>query len=125
MQILENTPVNQIARHARQWRLSCASGHVDCEAVLLATNAYSGELSSSLEPTVARSVVPVSSWQMSTQPISESLRQKIIPGRQAVSDTRGDLHYFRYDARNSLISGAALMLRLMLLIGCVIMSVSV
>jgi glycine/D-amino acid oxidase-like deaminating enzyme len=110
VQILENSPVNQIARHARQWRLSCANGHVDCEAVLLATNAYSGELSTSLEPAVARSVVPVSSWQMSTQPISENLRQQIIPGRQAVSDTRGDLHYFRYDARNSLISGAALML---------------
>ena len=49
------------------------------------------------------------SWQMSTEPLGDNLRQTILPGRQAVSDTRGDLRFFRYDARNRLITGGAVM----------------
>ncbi|MEP6269193.1 MAG: FAD-dependent oxidoreductase, partial [Paracoccaceae bacterium] len=44
---------------------------------------------------------------MATQPLGDNLRRSILPGRQAVSDTRGDLRFFRYDARNRLITGGA------------------
>jgi glycine/D-amino acid oxidase-like deaminating enzyme len=44
---------------------------------------------------------------MSTEPLGDNLRASILPGRQAVSDTRGDLRFFRYDARNRLITGGA------------------
>ena len=44
---------------------------------------------------------------MATEPVGDNLRRKILPGRQAVSDTRGDLRFFRYDARNRLITGGA------------------
>ena len=76
-------------------------------ALILATNAYTGELAPGLAPRLARSVVPVLSWQMSTEPLGENLRASVLPGRQAVSDTRGDLRFFRYDARNRLITGGA------------------
>ena len=45
---------------------------------------------------------------MVTQPLGHNLRTSIIPGRQAVSDTHGDLYFMRYDARNRLITGGAL-----------------
>ncbi len=108
--IFENSPVTQVNRKDQCWEIKSSSGSATAEAVLLATNAYSSELSSNLEPKVARSVIPVTSWQMSTTPISESLQTEILPGRQAVSDTRGDLQFFRYDARNKLVSGAALII---------------
>jgi glycine/D-amino acid oxidase-like deaminating enzyme len=51
--------------------------------------------------------MPVLSWQMSTQPLSDNVRKTIIPGRQAMSDTHGELYFARYDARNRLITGGA------------------
>src|SRR3981189_3095471 len=51
--------------------------------------------------------MPVLSWQMATQPLSEPARKIIIPGRQAMSDTHGELYFARYDARHRLVTGGA------------------
>ncbi len=109
VEIFEKTPVTSIDGKGQQWEVVSNNGSIKCDAVLMATNAYSNELSDTIEIKVARSVIPVTSWQMSTTPVSEELQSEIIPGRQAVSDTRGDLQFFRYDARNQLIAGAAMM----------------
>jgi glycine/D-amino acid oxidase-like deaminating enzyme len=74
---------------------------------LLATNSYSDALAPNLAPKVTKSIVPLVSFQIATKPLSDELRQNIIPNREAISDTQGDLHYFRYDARNRMISGGA------------------
>jgi glycine/D-amino acid oxidase-like deaminating enzyme len=58
-------------------------------------------------PAIAHEVMPVLSWQMATQPLPETARQTIIPGRQAMSDTHGELYFARYDARNRLVTGGA------------------
>ncbi len=107
--IFEDSPVNNVKRIGSQWSVISNNGNVKCDAVLMATNAYSNELAGNFEPKISRSIVPVSSWQMSTKPVSKALQSEIIPGRQAVSDTRNDLQFFRYDARDQLVSGAALM----------------
>ena len=51
--------------------------------------------------------MPILSWQMATQPLSDAARKTIIPGRQAMSDTHGELYFARYDARNRLVTGGA------------------
>ncbi len=51
--------------------------------------------------------MPVLSWQMATQPLSDNVRKTVIPGRQAMSDTHGELYFARYDARNRLVTGGA------------------
>ncbi|MGJ8547645.1 MAG: NAD(P)/FAD-dependent oxidoreductase [Sulfitobacter sp.] len=107
--VYENSPVVSYRREGAQWVIKTASGTVKARAVILATNAYTGELTPSLAPKLAKSIVPVLSWQMATKPLGDNLRRKILPGRQAVSDTRGDLRFFRYDARNRLITGGAVM----------------
>ena len=103
----ENTPVTAYAREGAHWRVEAPGGHVTARALILATNAYTGEVARSLAPRLARSVVPVVSWQMATEPLGGNLRRVILPGRQAVSDTRGDLRFFRYDARGRLVTGGA------------------
>ncbi len=110
VKIYENSPATVIARDGDNWWVTTAKGSVKAKAMVVATNTYTGELSPGLLPKLAKSVLPVASWQMSTAPLSEALRQSIVPGRQAVSDTHGDLHFFRYDARNRLITGGALAL---------------
>ncbi|SEH88509.1 NAD(P)/FAD-dependent oxidoreductase [Paracoccus alkenifer] len=108
--IHEDTPVAGWSREGDAWVVRTVSGHkVRARHMILATNAYTGELVPRLARKLAHTIVPVLSWQMSTDPIPDDLRAGILPGRQAVSDTRGDLRFFRYDARNRLITGGAVM----------------
>jgi len=85
------------------------SGEVRARALVLATNAYSGAFSRTLAPSIAKEVVPILSWQMATRPLPDEIRASIIPGRQAMSDTHGELYFARYDARNRLITGGAIL----------------
>lgn len=107
--IYEESPVTHYGREGAHWVVRTQHGTLKARALILATNAYTGELVPSLAPKLAKSVIPVLSWQMATQPLGDNLKGKILPGRQSVSDTRGDLRFFRYDARNRLITGGAVM----------------
>ncbi|THD60035.1 MAG: FAD-binding oxidoreductase [Bradyrhizobium sp.] len=90
-----------------RWVVTTDKGRVSGRALVVATNAYTGEFSKSLLPAMAHEVMPVFSWQMATQPLSEAERSTVIPGRQAMSDTHGELYFARYDARNRLVTGGA------------------
>ena len=69
--------------------------------VLIATNAYGGHL----DPTLARTYFPLKVFQIATEPLPASVRQRLLPGGQCVSDTRRNLFTFRFDAENRLITG--------------------
>jgi glycine/D-amino acid oxidase-like deaminating enzyme len=94
-------------RRNNRWVVKTAQGQISGRALIVATNAYTGEFSKRLAPDIAHEVVPVLSWQMATQPLSESARKNVIPGRQAMSDTHGELYFARYDARDRLVTGGA------------------
>lgn len=110
--IYVETPVQSVTYRGGRWHAATAQGEVTAQRLMLATNAYTGEMSRELTPEIAREVVPIYSWQMATTPLGDNVRRHIIPGRQAVSDTHGDLHFARYDARNRLVTGGALMVPL-------------
>jgi len=105
--IHEESPVISYAREGAQWVIKTANATLKARALIMASNAYTGELAPRLAPRIARSIIPVLSWQMATEPVGDNLRKTMLPGRQAISDTRGDLRFFRYDARNRLITGGA------------------
>ena len=105
--IYTHSPATSFRRHNGRWLVKTAKGEITARALILATNAYTGEFSKSLMPQMAKEVMPVLSWQMATQPLSETARKTIIPGRQAMSDTHGELYFARYDARNRLVTGGA------------------
>ena len=105
--IFARSPATSIARRDGKWLVKTALGQISGKALVVATNAYSDEFSKSLIPDLAREVVPVLSWQMATQPLSDNVRNTIIPGRQAMSDTHRELYFARYDARNRLVTGGA------------------
>jgi len=107
--IFTETPVRTISYAHGKWYAATPTGRVTAQRLMLATNAYTGEMTRELTPDIAREVVPIHSWQMATKPLGDNIRHHIIPGRQAVSDTHGDLHFARYDARNRLVTGGALM----------------
>ncbi len=107
--IYARSPAISFERRNDKWIVKTEKGEISGRALVMATNAYSGEFSKSLVPEIATEVMPVLSWQMSTQPLSDNVRKTIIPGRQALSDTHGELYFARYDARNRLITGGAVL----------------
>ncbi len=109
VRIHERTTVTGYRREGDGWRLLTRDGSVKARAMALATNAYTDASVPHLDPRISRSIVPLLSWQMATDPIGEAVRARILPGRQAVSDTRADLRFFRYDARNRLVTGGSVL----------------
>jgi glycine/D-amino acid oxidase-like deaminating enzyme len=105
--IYARSPAISLERRNDRWIVRTEQGEISGRALIVATNAYTGEFSKSLMPALAYEVMPVLSWQMATQSLSETARDTIIPGRQAMSDTHGELYFARYDARNRLVTGGA------------------
>ena len=101
------SPAISFERRDGRWVVTTDKGQISGRALVVATNAYTAEFSKTLMLAIAHEVMPVLSWQMATQPLSETARQTIIPGRQAMSDTHGELYFVRYDARNRLVTGGA------------------
>src|SRR5262245_57465089 len=106
--IYARSPASKFERVNNRWIVTTPHGEISGRALILATNAYTGEFEKQLAPDIAREVMPVRSWQMATAPLSEAARKSVIPGRQAMSDTHGELYFARYDARNRLVTGGAL-----------------
>jgi glycine/D-amino acid oxidase-like deaminating enzyme len=105
--IYARSPAVSFERRNGKWVVKTEKGEISGRALVVASNAYSGEFSSTLVPDIAHEVMPVLSWQMATQPLSDNVRKTIIPARQAMSDTHGELYFARYDARNRLVTGGA------------------
>jgi len=90
-----------LKRHGLAWHVSTPGGRVVAEQVLLATNGYTD----GLWPGLKRTVVPVLSVQVASEPLSENLRRSFLPERQTVSDTHRLLWYYRTDAAGRAIMG--------------------
>jgi len=104
--VLTQSAAQSIERAGTLWRVATARGGVRAERVVIATQAYSG----ALWPGLARSVFPVTSYQMATAPLPVAARKSVLPFDHACSDTHGDLHFFRWDAAGRLVTGGALVL---------------
>ena len=107
-QLFENTPALALRKVKSKWHIKTAEGLVIANKVMLATNAYTDQFEKNLSPKQSRSIIPVLTYQMATEPLNKDLRETILPKDHAVSDTRGDLRFFRWDTRNRLITGGAL-----------------
>ncbi|BCG96476.1 NAD(P)/FAD-dependent oxidoreductase [Mesorhizobium sp. 131-2-1] len=99
--IFEQTCVTSIDPAADGWSVKTASTSVRAAKVLIATNAYGG----SLKPILRRTYVPLKVFQIATAPLPQGIRDRLLPGGQAVGDTRRNLFTCRFDAQNRLISG--------------------
>lgn len=99
--ICEQTPVSGLVRLGQDWQATTPAGTIRARRVVLATNAYVGQL----WPNLARSFLPLQVFQIATEALPQSVRARLVPGGQSVSDSRRNLFTFRFDAQNRLISG--------------------
>lgn len=95
----EQSPALAIARDGAAWRLSTPQGSLRARRVLLATNGRPGPL----WPALNRTVLPVWSFQVATEPLAASAG--VLPTGATVSDTRRIVRYFRRDRDGRLVIG--------------------
>jgi len=100
----EHSPARHLVREGDGWRVLTAGGTVRCRKVVIVTAAYSG----GLWPGLAQTIVPVTSYQLATAPLTSALAAGILPFNEAASDTRNDLRYFHKDRDGRLVTGGAL-----------------
>jgi glycine/D-amino acid oxidase-like deaminating enzyme len=100
--IFIRSPATTLERAGREWRLGTPHGSVTSPTVVLATDAYTDGLVDSLR----RTLIPVPSLQVATEPLPTSLRQSVLPEGQSASDTWHLLRYFRLDPCGRLIMGS-------------------
>jgi glycine/D-amino acid oxidase-like deaminating enzyme len=96
--------VRAIEREASGWVLRTDDAEVHAARLIVATNAYSD----ALWPGLARTFVAIRSYQIATAVLPAALRDEILPGDHALSDTHGDLWFCRWTAGGRLVSGGAL-----------------
>jgi len=90
--IYEHSEANTIERNSKgKVVVTTNKGRVIAEQIVIVTNAYSGNL----HKVIRRSVVPVESIMISTEPISPDLLNRLIKKNRAISDTKNLLYYFR------------------------------
>ncbi len=99
--IFANSRAIGIERLANRLVVSTSKGRVTAEFVVLATNAYTD----GLLPKVRRSILPVSTFQVATEPLECTLANSIMPRGQHASDTHRALYYFRKDAEGRFLIG--------------------
>lgn len=97
----ENSPATGLKRAGKDWLATTPGGQVRARRVVLATNAYAGHL----WPGLAQGFFPLRVFQVATEPLPATMGQDLLPGRQAVSDSRRNLFTFRFDRDRRLISG--------------------
>lgn len=96
-----DSPVLALSPHGRGYRLTTPEGSITAQKVLICTNGYTD----GIMPPLDRTLVPVRSIQVATEPLPEDLRRIILPQRQAVSDARRVMVYYKLDGAGRLLMG--------------------
>lgn len=102
VRIATSVKATRLRREGADWQVETSAGHaVTARAVVVATNAYSDRL----VPGLARSLVPLPSFQIATVPLSDQMQASILPHGQAVSDNRRISVYYRKSPDGRLVLG--------------------
>ncbi len=100
VRIFEGAHVTHIGEESPA-RVTTPKGEVRAEAVVLAANGYLA----GLEPATEARVMPINNYILATEPLSEADADALIPGREAVSDSRFVVHYWRLTADRRMVFG--------------------
>jgi glycine/D-amino acid oxidase-like deaminating enzyme len=78
------TSVRALTRRDGRWAIDADSAELTADNVVIATNAYTGDL----WPGLRESIIPMRGHGFVTEPLSDNVRHAILPERQSLTDTR-------------------------------------
>jgi gamma-glutamylputrescine oxidase len=98
-QLFEQTPSTGITSSGGKVRVTTPKGTILAEKCLIGVNAYGG----TLEPVSAAHIMPIGSFIGATIPLGAE--SKVLPGGEAVDDSRFVVRYFRKSKDGRLLFG--------------------
>ncbi len=99
--IFELSPVTHVDQSGDKPVVHTEKGRVTARAVVACGNAYLGHVI----PELTDRVLPASTQIIATEPLSEELATKLIPGDKCVEDIRYILDYYRLSADRRMLFG--------------------
>lgn len=106
VQIYEHSPVLDLQRGQTRVRILTDKSEVIAKDVVLATNAYIGKLPKRVHRGIARRILPVESFIIATEPLSDEMARSLISNGMSVCDNNYLLDYYRLSADNRLLFGS-------------------
>lgn len=100
-QIFEDSAALSLTPSGTGWEIRTEKGILHAARVLVATNAHSRGLVEGLE----RSILPVQSMLVATDPLPQDLRQRLMPGGVVLSETRKLAFYMRQSPDGRMVLG--------------------
>jgi glycine/D-amino acid oxidase-like deaminating enzyme len=76
-----STPVTKVSRNGSTWSVQTPSGTVRADKLVVATNGYTDDL----WPKLRRTIVPVYSGIVATEPIPEEIARAVFPAPRSMS----------------------------------------
>jgi gamma-glutamylputrescine oxidase len=102
VKIFESSPVVEV-NYGKQVRVRTAMGSVKAAKLLWACDSFLNNM----EPEIYNKTLVTYSYQVSTEPLSDELIERISPLRGAFSDIRPVINYYRVTRENRLLFGSA------------------
>ena len=103
--VFENTSVERIEPAACNggsgFQLVTSRGHLFAKDVFIATSGYT----SSATPTLRKKIIPIGSFIITTERLSDALAQELSPRNRMIFDSKHYLYYYRLTPDNRMLFG--------------------
>jgi glycine/D-amino acid oxidase-like deaminating enzyme len=103
--IFEHTRVESIERASRQgspgWKLTTTRGPLWARNVFIATSGYTSRTT----PTLQKKIIPIGSYIITTEILSEALARELSPRNRMIYDSKNYLYYYRLTPDRRMLFG--------------------
>ncbi|KMK51118.1 oxidoreductase [[Actinobacillus] muris] len=107
VKIYEHTPALKLEPCGKSVKITTPESVITAQNVVLATNAYIDAKSNKhISGKLARKILPVESFIIATEPLSQALADSVINNGMSVCDNNIFLDYYRLSADNRLLFGS-------------------
>ena len=102
VKVFQQTPVTIVKKERKVFRVHTEKGAFAADHLVAATNGYTpSEL-----PWLRRRIIPIGSYIIVTDPLTDDIANEIIPNNRMIYDSKKYLSYFRLTSDNRLLFGA-------------------
>jgi glycine/D-amino acid oxidase-like deaminating enzyme len=103
--IFEKTPVGRLERESRLgdagWKIATSRGDLWAREVFVGTSGYTGKAT----PALQRKIIPIGSFIITTEILSESLARELSPRNRMIYDSKNYLYYYRLTPDRRMLFG--------------------
>jgi len=99
--LMEQTEVTRVRKRGAVFEVQTSRGALRARDVLAATNGYTPAALARLR----RRVIPIGSYIVATEPLTDAMAEHLIPRNRVMSDTKNLLYYFRLSPDKRMVFG--------------------